>query len=98
MSARGGAKKDQAEDRRKFPMHPGCGAVATLVRDLEGPPERLDDSAEKRRRNRKSRHGMGRFHEKGKRARPRNPGHVHDLAKQSRHSISQECKIIRLKG
>src|SRR5712691_9278223 len=79
-------------------MHPRCGAVAPLVRNLERPSERLNDSAEKRGSNRKSRHCMGCFHKKRKRARPRNPGHVDHLAEQSRHSISQECKIIRLEG
>src|SRR5258708_5134228 len=77
-------------------MYPRCRTVAALVRNLERPSERLDDSAEKRGGNRKSRHGMGCFHEKGKRTRPRNPGHVDHLAEQGRHSISQERKIIRL--
>src|SRR4030088_2303502 len=79
-------------------MHPGRGAVAALVRNLERPSERLNDSAEKRGSNRKSRHCMSCFHKKRKRSRPRNPGHVGHLTKQGRHSISQERKIIRLEG
>src|SRR5258708_24959082 len=77
-------------------MYSRSGTVAALVRNLERPSERLDDSAEKRGGNRKRRHGMGCLHEKGKRTRPRNPGHVDHLAEQGRHSISQERKIIRL--
>src|SRR6202011_3450876 len=79
-------------------MRPRCRAIAALVRDLERPPERLNESTEKRRRNRKCRYCMGCFHKEGKGARSRNPGHVHHLTKQSRHSVPQECKIIRLEG
>src|ERR1700681_4490113 len=49
--ARSRAQRDQTEDRRELPMHPGCRAVAALVRNLERPSERLNDSAEKRGSN-----------------------------------------------